>query len=183
MGSTASAAELADAGFNALVDETTQEPVFRARLNEAMRQGMSVLAKAPKLSNESDSGGAVVERILAAHGCHPYFGGVHFGDGRSAAAADALRMFGSGNLIPLATVAEVAERAQVRETVPFALLDMSRPWSKLGELVKAWKAVESYEPYEEEALHVQIDGCEKKERGLDIPPSRPKVSPNPNPNP
>ena len=92
-------------------------------------------------------------------------------------------MFGSGNLIPLATVAEVAERAQVRETVPFALLDMSRPWSKLGELVKAWKAVESYEPYEEEALHVQIDGCEKKERGLDIPPSRPKVSPNPNPNP
>ena len=38
-------------------------------------------------------------------------------------------MFGSGNLIPLATVAEVAERAQVRETVPFALLDMSRPVS------------------------------------------------------
>ena len=24
--------------------------------------------------------------------------------------------------------------------MPFALLDMSRPWSKLGELVKAWKA-------------------------------------------
>merc|ERR1719424_2176992 len=30
MGSTASAAELADAGFNALIDEATEEPVFRA---------------------------------------------------------------------------------------------------------------------------------------------------------
>ena len=173
MGSTASAAELADAGFNALIDETTEEPVFRARLNEAMRQGMSVLARAPKLSNESADGGAVVDGILAAHGCHPYFGGVHLNDGQSTAAADAVRMFGSGNLIPLASVTAVADRAQVREAIPFAMLDMSRPWNKLGELVKAWRAVDSYEPYDEEALHVQIDGC-SKDRGPDIPASRPK---------
>jgi len=66
----------------------------------------------------------------------------------------------------------------MRATVPFALLDMTRPWGKLSELVKAWKAVDSYDAYDEEALHVQIDGCSKEilasATAPDIPASRPK---------
>merc|ERR1719231_890968 len=137
---------------------------------------MNVLARVPKFTNESKDAGELTSSLIQQHSCHPYFGGVHLNDGADMDATAAVRRAGTGNLIPLATVHDVASRAEMRQSVPFALLDMSHPWGKLGELVKAWKAVDSYDAYDEEALHVQVDGCSSdiKDRWPEIPRARPQ---------
>jgi len=163
-GSASSGNDLAEAGFNAMIDTAKHEAEFHVRLNEGLREGMVVFAQ---VDHEEEDATRATQRVMNNHACHPYFGGVHLLSNvdreeeaklapgakpimklaakhvnHAASASAAVRKTGPGEFFALGTAPTLLDRNELHaHDVPYVMVKLSEPFSEstLNRLAVAWQ--------------------------------------------